>query len=103
MAFGGLDLFFKGLDGLIGAPRTSKDPIRGGPPSLLNTMRADHCAQPDARLGFRTSNGMEDVTPELEWEFVVVTPAGTRAVIFGTHQFRNYTRFPVPRGAGSEA
>ena len=71
MAFGGVELFFKGLEGLIGAPRTSRSGEGGGAPSLLNTMRNDHCAMRDSATPFWTSNGMEDAVSKEEWEFVV--------------------------------
>lgn len=72
LSFGGLDLFFKGLEGLLGAPRTSKDPNGGdGPPSLLNTMCSEHTALPDAHQSFATSNGIDGATSAAEWEFVV--------------------------------
>ena len=46
-------------------------PAEGGAPSLLNTMKLEHCAMPDSRQPFRTSNGMEGVLSEQEWEFVL--------------------------------
>lgn len=71
LSFGSLDLFYKGLEGLIGAPRTSKDPKKGGRPSLLNTMCSEHCSLPDAHVPFSTSNGMDGATSAMEWEFVL--------------------------------
>ena len=75
-AFGGLDLFFGGLESLIGAPSTSKPADGVGPPTLLNTMRSEHCSQSDANLPFSTANGIEGATSALEWEFVVEPKGG---------------------------
>ena len=63
MAFGSLSTFFGGLEGQIGPPKM----IDG---SLKEGMRSEHCEQPDSQLAFKTSNGFEGVTSELEWEFV---------------------------------
>ena len=62
MAFGSLDLFFEGLEGIIGPPVV----LHG---SLVDAMQADHTAQKDADLKFTSSNGMT-TTSALEWEFV---------------------------------
>ena len=63
MAFGSLSTFFSGLEGLIGPPKM----IEG---SLMQAMRFEHCRQNDSAVPFNTSNGMEGVTSEKEWEFV---------------------------------
>ena len=63
MAFGSLSTFFGGLEGLIGPPKM----IEG---SLRQAMRFDHCRSNDSAVPFKTSNGMEGVTSEKEWEFV---------------------------------
>ena len=64
MGFGGLEQFYAGLEGLIGAPKM----LDG---SLLKAMEAEHCQRPDHDKPFSTSNGIEGATSALEWEFVV--------------------------------
>ena len=57
-----------------GAPRTSRS-ADGGAPSLLNTIRGEHCEGPDAHELFCTSNGIEGATSAIEYEFVVAPRA----------------------------
>lgn len=60
MAFGGLDRFHSGLEGLIGPPH----------PNLLHAMLSEHCAHTDSHRWFRTSNYEVHTTSEIEWHFV---------------------------------
>ena len=39
--------------------------------SLFKAMEMEHCAEKDADVPFKTSNGIEGATSRLEWEFVV--------------------------------
>ena len=70
MAFGSLDLFYGGLEGLIGPPQM----VNG---SIHKAMEADHCAHKDAKITFTSSNGVS-TTSETEWE-IVFNPAMDRS------------------------
>ena len=63
MAFGSLDLFYGGLEAIIGAPQ-----MVGG--SLHEAMRVEHCERRDHALSFTSSNGVT-TTSAIEWAFVV--------------------------------
>ena len=45
---------------------------------LLTAMEHEHCLKEDSTHEFSTSNGIENATPKLEWEFVV-SPKVTEA------------------------
>ena len=60
MAFGSLDLFFGGLEGIIGPPQM----VLG---SLMNSMAADHCSNKDSTIFFTSSNGVSTFS-EQEWK-----------------------------------
>ena len=62
MSFGSLELFFGGLEGIIGPPRL----IKG---SLIEAMRQEHTLEKDSQVSFKSSNGVS-TTSETEWEFV---------------------------------
>ena len=64
MAFGSLQQYHGGLEGLVGAPR-----FFGG--SLRGAMEREHEKEADSDVPFSTSNGMEHTTSRLEYEFVV--------------------------------
>ena len=68
MSYGGLEVFYQGLEGLIGPPIL----IRG---SLMASMKRDHTEMPDAKVKFTTSNGCTS-TSVVEWEFVVEPQPG---------------------------
>lgn len=59
--YGGLDAFFGGLEGQVGAPR----------PQVLNGMETDHLKQPDSQQEFITGNYGVQTTSAIEWEFVM--------------------------------
>ena len=63
MTFGSLSMFYGGLVKLIGPPKMVKA-------SLREAMQMEHCGKEDCAVPFKTSNGMEGVTSEKEWEFV---------------------------------
>ena len=62
MAFGSLDQFYGGLEGLIGPPQM----IHG---SITMAMEADHCQHQDSTVAFQSSNGAS-TTAAQEWEIV---------------------------------
>ena len=62
MAFGSLDLFFGGLEGIIGPPQM----VHG---SLRTAMEFDHCQAKDSRKPFEASNGLKSTSAD-EWELV---------------------------------
>ena len=51
MAFGALDLFYKGLEGIIGPPQM----VHG---NLRTAMEFDHCQAADSHIKFNASNGL---------------------------------------------
>ena len=63
MEFGSIDVFYAGLEGLIGRPEM----VDG---SLKVSMRLEYCSRKDSSAPFGTSNGMAGVTSEKEWEMV---------------------------------
>ena len=69
LSVGSLDVFYGGLDKLVGPPRM----ISG---SLLLAMEAEHCKARDANEAFSPSNGPGmDTTSAIEWAFVVTSEA----------------------------
>ena len=60
MQMHGLDAFFGGLEGLVGAPRNN----------MLDAMVADHTKRADSRLPFTTGNYGITTTSNIEWRFV---------------------------------
>ena len=79
MAFGSLERFYSGLEGLIGPPRFYKG-------SLLKSMEREHCCEPDSTVPFETTNGVKGATSEREWEFVA------EPRMFGDHAGRYVER-----------
>ena len=61
MSYGGLDTFFGGLEGLIGAPN----------PKLRESMKRDHCDSIDSQAEFHAGNYGTTTTSEIEYYFVV--------------------------------
>ncbi|KAL1523174.1 hypothetical protein AB1Y20_018129 [Prymnesium parvum] len=61
LAFGGLDVFFSGLEGRIGPPN----------PDLRAAMAREHCDAADALEPFTTSNYGITTTSAFEWWYVV--------------------------------
>jgi len=62
MSYGSIELYYGGLEGLIGPPTMVNK-------SLLKGMEAEHCSRDRSRAKFTSSNGMT-TTPAEEWEFV---------------------------------
>ena len=62
MSYGSLELFYGGLEGLIGPPILTEGRI-------LTTMEREHCSEADAEVPFTSSNGMQTIS-STEWEFV---------------------------------
>ena len=60
LAYGTLEVFFQGLEGML------------GPPSMhvMEGMEREHCASADSDATFTTSNGMKTTSRD-EYEFVV--------------------------------
>jgi hypothetical protein len=64
MAYGGLEIYYKGLGGMLGEPRM----VDG---SLMKGMQAEHCEGSDSDTEFASANGLS-TTAATEWEFVVL-------------------------------
>ena len=60
LSFGGLDRFFRGLEGLIGPPS----------PRVHEEMADEHCDRGDSDQEFTTGNYGITTTSRLEWSFV---------------------------------
>jgi hypothetical protein len=60
MQMHGLDAFFGGLEGLVGAPRNN----------VLDAMVGDHTKRADSKLPFTTGNYGITTTSDIEWRFV---------------------------------
>ena len=61
LSYAGLETFFGGLEGLVGAPL----------PRVRDAIAAEHCERPDSREFFTTTNYSVRTTSEIEWRFVV--------------------------------
>ena len=72
MNLGGLNTYFKGLEGLIGPPS----------PNFDDALRAEHCVAVDSNVKFITSNYSVTTTSHVEWLFVV-DPLDGLAIIGG--------------------
>ena len=69
MGYGTLDVFFGGLETLLGPPIMVKDPdAPDGGATLLMGMKSEHCLQKDSDESFTSSNGVT-TTSEIEWRF----------------------------------
>ena len=68
MAYGGVELFYSGLDGLLGSPLL----VDG---SFKTAMEREHTKGDDATEEFTSSNGMT-TTSLREWEFVIAPKEG---------------------------
>ena len=66
LAYGGIDTFFNGLEGLIGPPS----------PQLSEAMAREHCASVDSVAQFTTGNYGVTTTSEREYWFVVDPEGG---------------------------
>ena len=74
MGFASIEVFFSGLEGLVGPPLM----LEG---SLLKQMECEHTREADSNQPFNTSNGIFGATSLEEWEFVVnPNPNGTSYV-----------------------
>ena len=63
LSYGGLDTFFGGLEGQVGAPD----------PKVYAAMEAEHTKKADAKLKFVTGNYGVTTSSEIEWWFVIDT------------------------------
>ena len=63
MGFASIDVFFGGLEGLVGPPLM----VEG---SLMRQMEHEHTRMPDSDSPFSTSNGVSNASSQEEWEFV---------------------------------
>ena len=71
-AMGNLDVFYGGLDKLVGVAR-----LTGDPPSYWNTMRTEHCDKLDSKALFEASNMNGAKTRACdEWAFVAEPDPG---------------------------
>lgn len=71
MGFASLDVFFSGLEGLVGPPLM----IEG---ALLKQMEYEHTREPDADQPFNTRNGIVGASALDEWSFVNKCVAHTK-------------------------
>jgi len=71
MGYGTLDVFFGGLERLLGPPQMVKDPDKGNTPTIMKAMETEHTSAdlPDTHKTFTSSNGVT-TTSATEWEFV---------------------------------
>lgn len=69
---GSLDVFYGGLERLLGPPRLLNN-------SLFNRMEMEHCKQTDSLTSFTSSNGMTSTSSD-EWE-VRKAATGPRAAL----------------------
>ena len=60
LSYAGLETFFGGLEGQVGAPS----------PKVREAMAAEHSERPDSLVDFTTSNYSVTTTSEVEWRFV---------------------------------
>ena len=60
LSYGGLDTFYEGLEGRIGAPN----------PNLREAMEREHCHSTDSQAPFKTPNYGVSTTSEIEWQYV---------------------------------
>jgi hypothetical protein len=72
LSYGGLDTFFSGLEGRLGAPN----------PNLHEAMEREHCASADSHAEFQTPNYGVKTTSAVEW-WVVVEPTPARLLELG--------------------
>jgi hypothetical protein len=68
MGYGSLDVFFNGLETLLGPPQMMKDPDNNGVATIKMGMQLEHTSQKDASEPFTSSNGVT-TTSEVEWRF----------------------------------
>lgn len=61
LSYGGLDTFFGGLEGQVGAPD----------PQVFDAMEAEHTRKSDSRLKFVTGNYGITTSSEIEWAYVL--------------------------------
>jgi hypothetical protein len=91
-AFGGLQTFHDGLEGLIGPPVLLNGSVR-------DAMAHEHVSSPDSHASFSTSNGIEGATPATEWAFVV-QPTTNSSYAERDGEFRTrhpeWCRQPIP-------
>lgn len=66
MGYGGLDIFFGGLENLLGPPQMVKDP--DGLTTIVMGMEAEHTQSKDCDDEFTSSNGAT-TTSRIEWDF----------------------------------
>jgi hypothetical protein len=67
--YGSLDVFFGGLEALLGPPQVVKDPDHPkGQPTIRKAMENEHVSMKDSPITFTSSNGVttDSIT---EWEF----------------------------------
>eukprot|EP00966_Prymnesium_polylepis_P239099 5530144-Prymnesium_polylepis.1 len=60
LSYGGLDTFYEGLEGRIGAPN----------PNLQEAMEREHILSKDSQAPFKTPNYGVSTTSEVEWHYV---------------------------------
>ena len=95
LSYGGLDVFFGGLEGQVGAPD----------PKVYSAMEAEHTKKADAKLKFVTGNYGVTTSSEIEWWFVI-DPTRERLARLRLEQWpaegdsklpeRRHRRRPVP-------
>ena len=68
MGYGTLDVFFNGLEQLLGPPSMVKDPDLDGLATICMGMKTEHLYQKDSYEEFTSSNHVT-TTSAIEWEF----------------------------------
>ena len=74
-ADGGLDVFFGGLEALLGPPQVAKDPVAGGVPTIRRSLEIEHTESRDSTTEFRSSNGCT-TTSANEWSVAYAPEPG---------------------------
>lgn len=94
---GSLDVFFGGLESLLGPPQVVKDPEDPNhAPTIRKSMENEHTACKDSKITFTSSNGVT-TDSAIEWEFAYRPEKG-----FGEYPERErlekeeYRRKPKP-------
>ena len=68
MRHGTIDVFFSGLETLLGPPLMIRDPEADDVPTIRMAMEREHTQMPDSNISFSSPNGTTS-TSAVEWEF----------------------------------
>ena len=75
LAYGSLDQFNRGLEGLIGSPQ----------PKLMREITREHCSSADSQVPWTTDNYGVTTTSETEWWFVRAPQQGLQTLKIATY------------------